>query len=237
MLAVTTKEVPKMKMQTVTLLMTALVVGFLPGLGYADSKGTDHEGADWMPAIISVGDEEVCGSYQGSRPTIATDSLNQPHIFIDKGWGPDLYVYHKISGAWSEAQFASASLWNSERAYLPHVEIDAQDRAWISAWVIRANDMPACGQAVWLVNNVVTAPSTAWAQKFQIGASGWSNGNLSLDPAYPNECVVMTRDGDWAKVSSTGTATSSGRMFIGQSGEKLRFLIHPQGVWHGAQSG
>ena len=191
--------------------------------------------------IAGIGDEEVAGNTGGvHRTTIAVDSLNQPHILADKG-NPLVYIYHKVGGGWSESLFASAGEYDTERIYLPHIEIDSKDRAWISAWVTyksHPDPVATCGQGVWLLGNVATAPSQLWYNKIYLT---WSNGMLSLDPNFPNQCVVMARDGDWEKLNAQAQSIDSGKMFCGQSGEKLRFLISPNpggpGVWHANTSG
>ncbi len=74
--------------------------------------------------ITQIGEAEVCGSVGGlSKPSIALDSLTQPHVVADKDL-PDVYIYHRINGAWSEALFATASQYQTARVHLPHIEID-----------------------------------------------------------------------------------------------------------------
>jgi len=191
--------------------------------------------------IAQVGDEEVAGNTGGvHRTTIAVDSLNQPHILADKG-NPLVYIWHRTGGSWSESLFAAAEDYNTERIYLPHIEIDKKDRAWISAWITyksHPDPVATCGQGIWQLGNITTAPSQLWYNKIYLT---WSNGMLSLDPNHSNQCVVMARDGDWEKLNAQGQSIDSGKMFCGQSGEKLRFLISPNpgqtGVWHANTSG
>ncbi len=184
-----------------------------------------------------LGPEEQAGSFEGSRPSIAVDSLRQPHIVIDKDWSDTLYIYHRIDGAWSEALFAQGN-WGSDRNYLPHMEIDAQDRAWISSWYATTNVESECGQGVWLLGDMATAPTEVFHVKIYIT---WANGNLSIDPQQPDRAVVMARDGSWQAVDTAGSVVDSGDLYLGSTGEKLRFLIAPrdgqQGVWHGVMSG
>ena len=184
-----------------------------------------------------IGPEEAAGSFTGSRPTIAVDSSNQPHIVIDKDWSDVLYIYHKLDGTWSEGKFAQGN-WGSDRNYLPHLEIDGKDRGWLSSWYATKNVVDECGQGVWLLDSMSTAPAELFHEKVYIT---WSNGNMSLDPAFPDECVVMGTEGQWKKVNSAGVVSGSGQMSPGQSGEKIRFLISPgaggPGVWHAIQSG
>ncbi len=186
---------------------------------------------------VEIGEEEIAGIFAGSRPSIAVDAQGQPHIVIDAGWGDTLYVFHKLSGDWQEELLAQGA-FGSDRNYLPHLEIDAQDRAWISSWVATPNVDEECGQGLWVIEDVATQPAVALETKVYIT---WSNGNLSLDPSRPGEAVMMGRDGAWQRLDTAGQVLDSGQMYIGQSGEKLRFLISPregqQGVWHGVTSG
>jgi len=184
-----------------------------------------------------IGSEEQAGSFEGSRPSIAVDAADQPHIVIDQGWIDTLYIYHKLGGSWSESLFAQDN-WGSDRNYLPHMEIDDQDRAWISSWYATSNVESECGQGVWLLQDMSTAPSEVFHTKIYIT---WANGNLSIDPYQPDRATVMAREGTWQSVDSTGVVVESGQHALGITGEKLRFLIAPregqQGVWHGVMGG
>jgi len=166
----------------------------------------------------------VAGDFVGNRPTIAVDAADQPHIVIDQGWSDVLYAFHKLGGSWNEALFAQGN-WGS-------------DRAWISSWYATSNVDDECGQGVWLLENMSTAPSEVFHTKIYIT---WANGNLSHDPYHAGQAVVMARDGSWQVVDSAGGVIDSGQMYLGSTGEKLRFLIAPRtgldGVWHGVMSG
>jgi len=198
--------------------------------------------------IDSIGEEEVCGTFMGARPSVAVDSLGQPHIVSDTGdptLGAELRIYHKLAGQWHEEVLATASdpAVASEPSSIaePHLEIDPLDRAWVSAHYFRSNVYEACGIGVFLVEDAAANPELAWFGKYNIGSVGWSNGNLACDPYHPDEAVVMTYDGEWGKADTTGSVFEQGQMYIGNSGEKVRFLIAPRdgqtGVWHGITGG
>ncbi len=184
-----------------------------------------------------IGPQEVAGAFEGSRPTLALDVLDQPHIVIDQGWSDVLYVYHRLGGDWNEELFAQGT-WGSDRNYLPHIEIDGLDRAWISSWYATVNVEEECGQGVWLLDDMSSAPTQVFHEKIYIT---WANGNLSLDPQHPDRGYVMARDGAWQAVDEAGQVVDSGQMYLGSTGEKLRLLISPvsgsDGVWHGVMSG
>lgn len=196
--------------------------------------------------ILNIGAEEVCGNFNGVRPSIDIDSKGQPHIIVDTGHialGSTMYMFNKIDGSWSGRLFVdrSSTAYSPSAISQPWIEIDSQDRAWIFAQFFQASVMRNSGQGVWLYTNMGTSPAEAWFNKKQYGSYGWGPGNIQIDPFYPNEAVVMTMNGDWGIVDSTGTTTATGRMGPGASGEKFRFRLSPRdgerGVWHGVMNG
>ena len=196
-----------------------------------------------MPLITVVGAEENCGTFSGTRPAIATDSLAQPHIVIDQGTSNILYIYHKISGLWSQALFAQGSnggTYDASRLYIPHIEIDGQDRAWISCKFGTKEYGTMLGGGVWCLNNVSTAPSERFF-RYILVHKGYQM--VCLDPFEPNRGVVLGSTGLWAKLDDSGATVATGNMNSGDSGEKIRFDIAPvnngasRGVWHSAMGG
>ena len=190
-------------------------------------------------AVVSVSEAEDCGQVTGlTKPNLALDSLSNPHVVADKDL-PQVYIYHGINGAWTESLFAQASDYGTARIHLPRIEIDSQNRGWVSGW-FGAKGMPGgkMGQGVWLVKDVTGAPAT---QYLTLANEGYKNGNLSLDPFEPDSCVVMTREGKWEKINASGQKAEGGKMWVGSSGEKIHFAIRPrpgqQGVWHAVMSG
>jgi len=209
----------------------------------ADSQTTDslHPDGDSGPLrwSLAVGAEEAAGETTGmSRPSIALDSLGQPHIVADLE-NPQVWIFHRIAGSWSEALFAERSDdWDASRVYLPHIEIDAQDQAWISAWLGVKDGGTMPGQGVWLLSQVSSAPASSW---LGVANAGYKNGNLALDPFLPDQTVVMTKEGRWQRFDTGGYTGESGQLDVGSSGEKIRFAISPRqgesGVWHALMSG
>ncbi|MFW5870850.1 MAG: FG-GAP repeat domain-containing protein [Verrucomicrobiota bacterium] len=195
--------------------------------------------------ILGIGAAEVCGSFNGVRPSIDVDSKGQPHIIIDSGHvalGSTMWMFNKINGTWSGRLFADRSTtpYAPSAISQPWIEIDAMDRAWVFAQFFQAGVMRNSGQGVWLFENMTSNPAQKWFNKKQYGR-GWGPGNLQIDPHYPNECVVMTMDGYWGIVNDAGVTTSTGQMGPRASGEKFRFRISPQqgqrGIWHGVMNG
>ncbi len=203
------------------------------------------------PQIISISTAETCGAFSGVRPSIDIDSAGQPHIVVDSGHaalGSTMMMYNRIGGSWRSSLFANSSSEPSvpvtpSAISQPWIEIDASDRMWVFAQYFRAGSMSASGQGVWLYQYMTSSPTKTWFAKKQYGAHGWGPGNLSIDPAYPNEAVVMTINGAYGIVNSEGTTTQTGTMGPNLSGEKFRFRIAPyangsqRGVWHGIMNG
>ena len=211
-----------------------------------DDTGDDDSASggddDTEPAVafqLTVGAEETAGTLTGlSRPSLALDSLGQPHIVADKG-NPQVYVLHRLAGDWHEELFAE---WTEEvdasRVYLPHLEIDGSDRGWVSAWLGTKDGGNTMGQGVWLIEEIATQPTSRYLGHAN---DGTKNGNLALDLLEPGIVVVMAKYGYWEKWADTGFTGESGQMDVGASGEKLRFRIRPRdgqaGVWHAVMSG
>jgi len=204
-----------------------------------DDVGDDDTAGPASAFTLTLGGEEIAGTITGlSRPSIALDSQGQPHIVADKD-NPQVYVMHRLAGDWQQELFAE---WTEEvdasRVYLPHIEIDGSDRAWVSAWLGIKDGGTMAGQGVWLIDDVAQAPSSRFLGLANVGTK---NGNLALDPTAPGIAVVMARYGHWQKWDETGYTGESGQMDVGASGEKLRFRIRPRdgqaGVWHAVMSG
>ncbi|MCX7591301.1 MAG: hypothetical protein N2255_06700 [Kiritimatiellae bacterium] len=191
-----------------------------------------------------VGPEEVCGTTIGVRPSIAVDSALQPHIITDIGSATELYVYHKINGQWSESLFAKSTRggqYNASRLYMPHIEIDSRDRAWISCKFGCKEFGTMLGQGLWLLGNVRTNPNLIWFRWVRADETHKGNGNVALDPFEPNNGVVLATKGIWIKVDDNAQRIASGNLNSGDSGEKIRFLVSPRagqvGVWHTVMGG
>ena len=205
--------------------------------GDDDSEPGDDD--DTTGFELSVGPEETASGVSGlSRPSLALDSLGQPHIVADMG-NPQVYILHRLGGDWQEELFAEwTAQIDASRVYLPHIEIDGSDRAWVSAWLGIKDGGTMQGQGVWLVSDVATQPQSAF---LGVANSGTKNGNLALDPADPGRAVVMAKTGLYEIFDTGGSAGESGQFDMGDTGEKLRFLIRPQegevGIWHAVMSG
>ncbi len=206
-----------------------------------DTDGDDDTGDDddTTGFELVVGPEETASGVTGlSRPSLALDSLGQPHVVADRG-NPQVYILHRLGGDWQEELFAEwTAQIDASRVYLPHIEIDGSDRAWVSAWLGIKDGGTMQGQGVWLVSDVATQPQAAF---LGLANSGTKNGNLALDPIEPGRATVMAKTGYYEVFDTGGSTGESGQFAIGDSGEKLRFLIRPRdgeaGIWHAVMSG
>ena len=202
------------------------------------------------PQIIGMTPEEACGRFPGMRPSIAVDSKGQPHIVVDTGGGAlgsTLWMFNKIGGRWQNRMFANRtsepSVPGTGSIAQPWVAIDKNDRMWVFAQYFLGGVMRSSGQGVWMYDNMTTAPRKVWFHKKQYGSYGWGPGNLDIDPKYPNEAVVVTINGEYGVVDSSGKTIKTGGMGPRGSGEKIRFRIAPykdgsrRGVWHAVMNG
>ncbi len=224
----------------IRLATAACAMSFLAmtGCDNSDSGGGISKGH----IIASIGPEETCGTRLCGRVSVAVDTKNQPHGIADLGTDNQLFAYHKINGAWSEALFAQGiphGKYAASRIYLPHLEIDAENRGWVSCKMGVKNWGWMHGEGLWLYENMTTAPTEKWFQYLNLHKG---NANVSIDPARPGECVMMAGDALWARINTDGQILERGQMSLGETGEKVRFLISPSpgggfGVWHAAMGG
>ncbi|MDP7114181.1 MAG: hypothetical protein QGH45_19575 [Myxococcota bacterium] len=205
----------------------------------ADDDTTAGDDDDTTGFELSVGPEETASAVSGlSRPSVALDSLGQPHIVADMG-NPQVYILHRLGGDWQEELFAEwTAQVDASRVYLPHIEIDGSDRAWVSAWLGVKDGGNTPGQGVWLVTDVASQPESTY---LGVANAGTKNGNLALDPADPGRAIVMAKTGLYELFDGGGSTGETGQFAIGDSGEKLRFLVRARdgepGIWHAVMSG
>jgi len=185
------------------------------------NAATGHE-------IVSIGAEEVLGSFDGSRPSVAVDSRGVPWVIVDKGTGNTLMMYGKWHDTWSEQVFCQGSKggkYNAGRIFIPHIEVDSTDpgRAWISAKFGCKEWGSPGGQGLWCPNKFVYSRTK--------GERG--NGNVGL---MGNMGLMMCSDGRWERYDADGNRIAAGQYKLGSSGEKIRGAISG-GVVHLAMNG
>jgi hypothetical protein len=217
-------------------VIKTLVIGSAWGLLTMAVQAVDQ------PQLLSRGSEESVGG-SGRLTTIATDSQNQPHIMADGG--SSVFMYDRIGASWRSASLNMAAL-GFRQYFNPHLEIDSADRAWASGIMV-------AGLGLLVRENVAVNPTGPYFSNQRVQGA-WDTGNLSIDPEYPTECVLMSAYGYWKKVAYSAASGSRvvdmemGRMYAGQDGEKKGFWIskagavqHPggrkQNVWHLAVGG
>jgi hypothetical protein len=189
--------------------------------------------------VVIVGPEESVGQ-GGSRPSIAVDARQQPHIAVNDGGNTRIFLHHRLAGAWQGGQVAAARDFSDRGQLLesPRLEIGPQGRGWLSGHLFRSDVVEACGHAVLRIDAMPTAPAVVWARRHY---RHWGHGMLSTDPARPDEAIVVTFNGQWVRVGANGEAAGTGELYPGTTGEKVDFKIAPdlpgEGVWHIMHSG
>lgn len=194
--------------------------------------------------VKTVGGEESCGALDGERPSIALDTLGQPHISAQSQDSKRLNLYHRINGVWQAVTIAEGKQGGEVRAsrlMMSRIEIDAANRAWVSCKLGTKEYGDMLGQGLWMYNSVESAPAKAFFKFLGDKETSSGNGSVALDPAEPGLAVVLSRDGIWIKVDTTGAIVQRGGVNVGESGEKIKFDIVSRsgalGVWHVATVG
>lgn len=203
-----------------------------------------HSASGQTPELLGIGPEsQALGS--GRIPSIAVDSRGQPHIVADGG--SMIYLYDKIGDQWRALVKDAARLVNAPQFYNPAIEIDSKDRAWISGvtWA------PAGGIGVIVRDNISLNPSDFGSFPLSRAGARYPVGLLSIDPAFPDQAIVMGSSGGWQRAIRENGSTrlaDSGNLPFGDGGEKTAFWISKAGsvahadgsvraVWHGAMGG
>lgn len=199
-----------------------------------------------VPQILGVVEEAYLGPWPEFRCTIATDGNNQPHIVSTENTA--VHFYDKVGGSWRLETSSSSWLFGSGQFGNPHMEIVSGQRAWIGGVLFGGR----FGIGVIMRENMTTAPTPiTQAPRAGVRASpgDWDAGNISTDPARPNECVVSGMAGYYKVVGYNGGwyDVSSGQLYAGEGGEKNAFWVSKAGnvahadgshaVWHGAMGG
>ncbi|MCX7591469.1 MAG: hypothetical protein N2255_07560 [Kiritimatiellae bacterium] len=191
-----------------------------------------------------VGDEEVVSSFVGLRPSIDVDTGGQPHIVTDDSSDARVALFHRIGGKWSGGILAEGrpgGRYDASRIYVPHIEIDRQNRAWISAKFGVKEFGTMLGTGLWCMENVNTEPRTLFFRLISERELSKGFGIVGVDPAEPGKAYVYSREGVWVEMDLSGNIRKKGKMYCGASGEKLRFVIAPRegqrGVWHAGMTG
>jgi hypothetical protein len=152
-------------------------------------------------------------------------------------------MFDNVSGHWESEVFATKTSENvptPNSIAQPSLVIDSKDRMWVFAQYFKSKVIEACGQGVWLYEDVSVNPTKKWFVKKQIGRHGWGAGNVDVDPNIPDHGVVVTIDGEYEIVDLKGATVKKGVIGPSLSGEKIRFDIAWNGyenVWHSIMNG
>lgn len=196
------------------------------------------------PSILMRSSEEFVGG-SGRLSSIAVDTMDQPHLVCDGG--SMAYLYDKVGGGW-QASSLNVKSFGYNQYNNPHLEIDSKNRGWCSGIIV-------AGFGVIMRENMAITPTAPRFSEVKIRENSWDSGNLSIDPVYPEEAVLMAAYGNWKKIIYSASSSSrivegiSGVMFAGMDGEKKGFWIDKKGgaiahangtshsVWHNAICG
>ena len=199
-----------------------------------------------VPEILQIGNEEHVGSFNGTRPSIATDSKNQPHIVVDYAMSSNLRLYDKLGASWQETAFnvknynpSTASVFN------PTIGIDTTtDTAWIGMVMFTCCVEAGCGLGIIVRENVATAPSGIHFSRNTIcPILDWDPGMLKLDPSQPGYAVGYSYNGYYGVYKYDASRADRKKlqyiknMFAGYGGEKNAFDIADDGTYHAATGG
>jgi hypothetical protein len=187
------------------------------------------------------------------RPSIATDSLGQPHFVCDAGGDTRFMKFHKVNGVWNGGIFAVGALggrYSASRLYVGQIEIDSRDRAWISCKFGVKEYGTMYGQGIWLFKDVATQPNPS-EQFFRFVCVYKGMGVVTTDAKYPDQGIVIGTYGNFAILYSDGQILKTGSLNNGPGGEKVRARVasyaprfgavpgqeYPDGIWHTAMNG
>lgn len=179
---------------------------------------------------FNIGAEEVCGVFNGSRPSIAVTSNGTPCIVIDKGTDDVIQSFNKVNGSWKERELAHGSKggkYDASRLYMPHVEIDESDRVWVSCKFGCAEYGKMLGQGLWLINDLNTFEPSKFSW-ITASETHKGNGNVAIDRGRIDMARMLATTGKWLLLNSNMDRIQHGTLPIGESGEKLRGLISPR---------
>jgi hypothetical protein len=176
--------------------------------------------------IGTIGPEEVVGS-GGRIPTIATDTMNMPHIASDVGGQGKVLLFNKQGNSWSGSSYNTGG----SQFYNPRIEINDFNQAWISG----AMWWPQ-GMGLIFISNIASNPTVSKFVYTTGGFGGLPIGMVGIDPTKKDEAIVWAGNGGyWEKYGSSLSSSGQGQMNIGGGGEKNAFSISKTGnVWHAA---
>lgn len=193
------------------------------------------------PQILGVVEQALLGPSGEFRCTIATDSQSNPHIVSTEGTA--IHFYDKVGGSWRAESASSSGLFGSGQYGNPYMEIVSGDIGWVGGVLFGGR----FGIGVINRRNMASSPTpvaTSARTGIRVSPGAWDAGNISIDPAKPNNVVVSSMAGYYSEVGYTPAAgwyaVGSGQMYAGEGGEKNTFRVSKAGspaVWHGAIGG
>lgn len=183
------------------------------------------------PTVSQIGGAVVVSGAGGLRGTIATDSANIPHVATTEAPSSGFYFSDWNGSAFATTRYNALSIFNSSQFGGPHMEIDANDTAWISAtfW------WPNMGIGITVRPNIKGNPGAYPSFNSEdIWKGPYDVANLSLDPAALGRCYFASHRGVWEEYtynSAGGYIYQSGEGSVndGAGGEKAYFWVGKAG--------
>ena len=180
--------------------------------------------------IDQIGVEETVGS-GGRIPSIATDTLNNPHIASDVGGQGRVLLFHKTTGSWTGSPFDTGGY----QFYNPEIVINNFNQAWVSGVKWHPDAMGLIYFEDIAVNPVVTD----YISSVKGGHCCLPIGLIGINPTKKDECVVWAGNGGYYEIfgvsSNRLSSLGTGYMESGKGGEVNSFSISKDGtVWHAA---
>lgn len=185
------------------------------------------------PTVVNTGAAVLTVTGAGGvRSSIAVDSAATPHVVTTEAPGNNFYFSDLVNGSFSTVKYDSSALFNSPQFGSPHMEIDANDTAWISAtfWY------PNMGIGITVRPNIKSKPG-AWPSfnsEDIWGGGTYDVANLSLDPSALGKCYFGSHRGVWEEYTFNASAyniyeSANGTVNDGAGGEKAYFWISKAG--------
>ena len=185
------------------------------------------------PTVSGIEAAQYIPGASGVRGTIATDSANKPHVAMTTAPSSAFSFHDLVNGVWVGQFYNSYALFNSSLFGSPHMEIDANDTAWISStfWY------PNMGIGITVrphINSNPTAYPSFNVEDIWPGPATYDVANLALDPAAVGKCYFGSHRGVWEEYTYSTSGghiyqSGNGTVADGAGGEKASFYISKAG--------
>lgn len=171
-------------------------------------------------AIVAVG--------EFARPAISLGRNGTVFVAAEGAGMASVHLFTWTGRAWGGRLVAASErggVVDASRVYCPDVEAVGETcvvamRCGNKEWGSLRGPAYATGSGVWRFPDLTE------------GAA-----RLAVDPARPNEAVLMTKNGAFGVINERGDIFATGAFGAGQTGEKYAFCIDAASRWHTAMNG